>query len=78
MAKLTLEDITSGFASTTALNRNNDAIEEAMERVLFRDGTSPNHMLGPLDMNGNIIIFNYIANIVGCCCNPRTFPIKSC
>ena len=56
MAKLTLEDITSGFASTTALNRNNDAIEEAMERVLFRDGTSPNHMLGPLDMNGNIII----------------------
>lgn len=56
MAKLTLTDITSGYASTTAINANNAAIEAALENTLSRDGTSPNTMSADLDMNGNDIL----------------------
>lgn len=52
MAKLTLQDITSGYNSITKLNSNNTAIETAMEKTLSRDGTSPNEMEAPLDMGG--------------------------
>lgn len=51
MAKLTLDSITSGFASVTKYNANNDAIETAIENTLSRDGTSPNQMGANLDMN---------------------------
>lgn len=56
MAKLTLTDITTNYASTTQLNANNAAIEAAMENTLSRDGTSPNQMGADLDMNSNKII----------------------
>jgi hypothetical protein len=55
MAKLTLTDITSGYATTTTINANNAAIEEALENTLSRDGTSPNQMEADLDMNSNRI-----------------------
>jgi len=56
MPKLTLTDIESGYASTSELNANFEAIEEALENTLSRDGTSPNQMNANLDMNGFRII----------------------
>lgn len=56
MAKLTLNDITSGYSAPTRINANNDAIETALENTLSRDGTSPNQMEAHLDMNGYRIL----------------------
>lgn len=55
MAKLTLNDIASGYASVTKINDNNTAIETAFENTLSRDGTSPNAMNAELDMNSHKI-----------------------
>lgn len=52
MAKLTLNNIGSRYGSIDALNDNFNAIEQALENTLSRDGTSPNFMSTPLDMNG--------------------------
>lgn len=51
MAKLTLNNISSGYLATTLINANNDVIELAFENTLSRDGTSPNTMGANLDMN---------------------------
>jgi len=56
MAKLTLTDITSGYASTTATNANNALIEAALENTLSRDGTSPNTMSANIDLNSNDLL----------------------
>lgn len=56
MAKLTLSTISSRYASVGALNSNNDAIEEALENTLSRDGTAPNYMAADLDMNSQRIL----------------------
>lgn len=56
MAKLTLNDITTGYGSETLYNANNDLIETALENTLSRDGTSPNTMGASLDMNSNRIL----------------------
>ncbi len=56
MAKLTLADITSGYAAPAKYNSNNTAIETAVENTLSRDGTEPNQMEAVLDMNSNLII----------------------
>ena len=56
MAKLTTVDVTSGYASTTALNENFALIEAALENTLSRDGTLPNNMSADLDMNGKNIL----------------------
>ena len=56
MAKLSLNNIASGFASTATLNANFDAIETALENTLSRDGTTPNQMTADLDMNSNGIL----------------------
>ena len=53
MAKLTLTDIDSGYASVAALNANFTAIETAIENTVSRDGTSPNTLTEDLDVNGN-------------------------
>ena len=55
MAKLNLDDISSRYGTTTKINNNNAAIEAALENTLSRDGTSPNEMNAPLDMNSNKI-----------------------
>ena len=39
-------------AGSSTVNANNDAIETAFENTLSRDGSSPNQMEAPLDMNG--------------------------
>ena len=59
MAKLTLSDIASGYASTTALNASFNAIEDEFNsKVLYRDNPTgeANQMLNDLDMNNNDIL----------------------
>lgn len=56
MAKLTLNDVTSGYGTATRINANNTLIEAALENTLSRDGTSPNTMSVNLDMNSNRVI----------------------
>lgn len=59
MTKVTLANIGSIIDATTAqttLNSNNAAIVTAVENTLSRDGTAPNTMLAPLDMNSNAIL----------------------
>lgn len=57
--KLTLNDVGNLQDTTTAqntLNANNALIETALENTLSRDGTSPNQMTAPLDMNSEQIL----------------------
>lgn len=56
MAKLILNTIGSRYGSIDSLNDNFDAIEQALENTLSRDGTSPNAMEADLDMNSNDIL----------------------
>lgn len=56
MAKLTLDDISSGYLSTVKYNSNNALTEAALENTLSRDGTSPNGMNADIDMNTHKII----------------------
>jgi len=58
MAKLVLDDIASLQSEASAiqtLNANAARIEAALENTLSRDGTSPNTMSAPLDMNSKRI-----------------------
>ena len=59
MAKVTLSDITAGYASATALNASFNAIEDEFNnKVLYRDNPTgePNQMQNDLDMNNNDIL----------------------
>ena len=59
MAKLSISNITSGYASTTAINNAFNEIEnELNNKVLYRNNPSgePNQMQNYLDMNGNDIL----------------------
>ena len=59
MAKVTLSDITAGYASASALNVSFNAIEDEFNsKVLYRDNPSgePNQMLNDLDMNNNDLL----------------------
>lgn len=56
MSKLTLDDIVSGYNSNTTHNTNNTLIENAIENTLSRDGTGPNAMSAPIDMNSNRVL----------------------
>jgi hypothetical protein len=51
-----LTNITSGYASNTALNANFEALRNALLNTLSRDGSTPNAMNADLDMNGNEIV----------------------
>lgn len=58
MTKITLTNLANLQNENTAIlviNNNNDAIEIASDTFLSRDGTSPNTMLAPIDMNSNRI-----------------------
>lgn len=57
MPKLTpLTTLTSGFASTQAINENFTRLAEAVENTLSLDGSSPNSLSADLDVNNNRII----------------------
>ena len=49
----TISSITSGYASITSLNANFEALRNAFDNTLSRDGSTPNTMSADLDMNGN-------------------------
>jgi hypothetical protein len=51
-----LNPLASGYRSTEALNADIEAIEEAFNNTLSRDGTSPNSMGAALDMDGHAIL----------------------
>jgi len=59
VAKVTLSDITAGYASASALNVSFNAIEDEFNnKVLYRNNPSgePNQMENDLDMNSNDIL----------------------
>lgn len=59
MSKLDLDNLVNLQNETTAvntINNNNNALNFAFENTLSRDGTQPNQMVAPLDMNSNQII----------------------
>jgi len=59
VAKVLINEITSGYASTTALNATFDTIEDHFNnKVLYRDNPSgePNQMLNDLDLNNNRLL----------------------
>lgn len=56
MAKLTLNDISTSYASKQALNTNFGLIEDALENTLSLDGTSPNALEADLDLNNHRIL----------------------
>lgn len=59
MTKVTLNNVGSLIDATTAqttINNNNNVIAAASDNTLSRDGTAPNTMQAPLDMNSNQII----------------------
>lgn len=52
ISKVTLNRLGAGYRSTNALNNDLEVLEEAFEKTLSRDGTSPNQMEAEFDMNG--------------------------
>lgn len=67
MAKLTLipvSNLQNEISAIGAINTNSDRIEAALENTLSRDGTAPNEMNTPLDMNNNRI-FNLPKALTG-------------
>lgn len=56
MSKITLDRVASLTNAPTTLNGIITQIESAFDRVLFRDGTTPNQMSGNLDMNSKRIL----------------------
>lgn len=59
MAKLILNNVASLQSESSALatiNANFDAIEVAIENTLSRDGTTPNQLTAPLDVNSQRLI----------------------
>ena len=53
--KVSINRINSGYRSSNAINNDFDIIEAGFENTLSRDGSGPNMMLAPLDMNSNPI-----------------------
>lgn len=56
MSKVTVETVTTDYASKAILNSNFTALQEGFENTLSLDGTSPNSMGANLDMNSNRIL----------------------
>ena len=52
MAKYVAQPIGTGFGAQSNLNQNFEDIEDNFQRVLYRDGSSPNQMEANIDMNG--------------------------
>jgi len=54
--KPTIINIESGFASTITLNSNFEQTKNAFDNTLSLDGSTPNAMLGALDLNNNDVM----------------------
>ena len=53
--KITLSSVTSGYQTTSKINDNFEAVEEAFDNTLSRDGSTPNQMEADFDMNSHRI-----------------------
>lgn len=60
--KPTLKTITSGYTSTTTLNDNFEALVNAFDNTVSRDGSTPNSMTSDLDLNSNDLLN---VNVIG-------------
>ena len=59
MAKITIDNITAGYASTASLNATFNSIEDHFNnQVLYRNNPSgePNQMFNDIDMNNNRLL----------------------
>lgn len=59
MSKITLNsvaDLTQTTTAQTTINANSSTVQTAFDNTLSRDGTSPNQMGAPIDMNSNQIL----------------------
>lgn len=59
MSKVTLANVATfqnDSSAVATVNANSAAISTAMDNTLSRDGTSPNQMNAPIDMNGNSVL----------------------
>jgi len=56
MARINLSEIVSGYLSAEKLNTILAAIEAALDRTVFRDGTAPNAMEADLDLGGHQLL----------------------
>ena len=54
--KPTVTTIASGYASTTTLNSNFEALRDGFDNTLSLDGSTPNAMQADLDLNNNDIV----------------------
>lgn len=65
MAKVvinTINSLTNTLSAISLVNENFEALAEAIENTMSRDGTLPNNMEADLDMDGNDILnVNYLA-----------------
>ena len=61
--KATLATVATGFQSTTQLNANLNAINNALDNTVSRDGSSPNTMAADLDLNSNDLLNVAVANV---------------
>lgn len=51
----TITNISSGYTSTTTLNKNFEELRDGFDNTLSLDGSTPNAMNADLDLNGNSI-----------------------
>jgi hypothetical protein len=51
-----LASLTNESSAVTTINANFLAVQTALEKTLSRDGTSPNTMTAPIDMNSNRVV----------------------
>lgn len=51
-----LTDVSSGYQQASTLEANFNAIEQAFDNTVSRDGSTPNQMAADLDMNSNDIL----------------------
>ena len=56
MTKLVLPELTGGYLDAALINTAFQQIEDFSDNVVTRDGTAPNAMAAPLDLNSNRII----------------------
>lgn len=54
--KPTLTTVASGYQSTTMLNANLNAINNALDNTLSLDGSTPNNMTADIDLNSNDLL----------------------
>lgn len=65
--------ISSGYYSTTQLNSNFEALRDAFDNTVSRDGSIPNTMAADFDLNGNDVLNSNVINAKKLVVNGTTF-----